>query len=305
MIKKINWFKVLLYCSLIFLVISLYRANYLSIPQIYSYPYLGASLLFLFLGMIVMTNNWQDVLNKVFKFRVSFADSYVSNGLSVFAKYIPGKVMVIMGRALYISKKCEIELKQTTLASFQTQIITLWVGFIFGLSILFRIEVKPIYWILALLFILAFSLFLFSKKFNRIFSETVFKIVKKRIDFPVLKAKDFLVILPSFILNWFFWSLGFYLFTQALTPLTVSPFAGLSFALAATFAIISIIAPGGLGVREGILVLCLISFGLETTEASTISVASRLWFLGGEIFIFVSSLIIQFFNKDKKIELKN
>jgi len=46
------------------------------------------------------------------------------------------------------------------------------------------------------------------------------------------------------------------------------------------------IAPGGLGVREGVMVGYLTLAGLPIAEAVTIAGASRLWFLVGEAFIF-------------------
>ena len=56
--------------------------------------------------------------------------------------------------------------------------------------------------------------------------------------------------------------------------------------------IVTIDPAGGIGVREGLIASCLVMTGLSVTEAATISVASRLWFLIGEIFIFISGWIV-------------
>ncbi len=66
---------------------------------------------------------------------------------------------------------------------------------------------------------------------------------------------------------------------------------GLVFPLSGTLGILAGFAPGGIGVREGLMVSCLVLAGFEITEAATISIASRLWFLIGESFIFAIGLI--------------
>jgi uncharacterized membrane protein YbhN (UPF0104 family) len=67
----------------------------------------------------------------------------------------------------------------------------------------------------------------------------------------------------------------------------VSPADGLAFPLAATLGIIAVIAPGGLGAREGVLVAYLVLAGQSVADATTVAVAARLWFLAGELALFV------------------
>ncbi|MEX0928342.1 MAG: hypothetical protein WD266_08950 [Balneolales bacterium] len=98
------------------------------------------------------------------------------------------------------------------------------------------------------------------------------------------------------------WSAGFYFLILSLTDSPVSPTAGLSFALATNIGIIAIFAPGGLGVREAVIVGYLNYIGLSLAEATTISIASRLWFLAGEVFLFVTGFLCHEFRKDKPRE---
>lgn len=293
---KINWHKIVLYISLLFLLLALYRANYLTIPTFNSYSKLILSFILLFLGFVLSSNNWKDILEHSFNKKIQYKDAIVSNGLSIFTKYIPGKVMVILGRALFISNKYNISLKTTSLASLQTQVLMLWLGFLISFFLFFYIDLNIAYKLSAIVFLLMFSLFLFYDRVNKLISKLVFKISKKEINIPVIGFNKLFKILPSFILNWTCWSVGFYLFTGSIYQGSLNPMIILSFPLAATFAIIAIIAPGGLGVREGILTFSLIALGLDKTSAITIATASRLWFLLGECFIFVLSLIL---NKKK------
>ena len=59
----------------------------------------------------------------------------------------------------------------------------------------------------------------------------------------------------------------------------------------------AIIVPGGLGVRESILTGYLNLAGLPISEAATISISARLWFLIGEIFFFVTAYVLNSINK--------
>jgi uncharacterized membrane protein YbhN (UPF0104 family) len=56
--------------------------------------------------------------------------------------------------------------------------------------------------------------------------------------------------------------------------------------------ILSFIAPAGIGVREGVLTTLLANKGIPVTDAISVAVFSRLWFLGGESIIFLSALFV-------------
>lgn len=290
--KKVNWFKVILYLSLLFLSISLYHADYFVLPKIHSFSNGCISVFFLLLGFVLMCDNWRVVLKHDDVVQISFKDAIVSNGLSIFAKYIPGKVMVIIGRATYISNKYSISTKKLSFISFKVQIMTLWVGLSIGTLSIMKLNPSIEIISLVVLFILFFTTFLFSKGLKKITVLLVKKLVKRDIDYPLLTAATALKTVPSFIFNWSAWCIAFYFLVDALTVQSVPFLAGTSFALAATLAIVAIIAPGGLGIREGILTALLIGFGIDNKDAVTISVASRLWFLVGEIFIFVLAVIM-------------
>ena len=62
---------------------------------------------------------------------------------------------------------------------------------------------------------------------------------------------------------------------------------GFGFPLAGVLGIMTFISPGGLGTREGVIVAYLTLASIPVVEATTIAVASRLWFLTGEVFIFI------------------
>jgi len=65
-----------------------------------------------------------------------------------------------------------------------------------------------------------------------------------------------------------------------------------AFSLAWTIGFVTPGASGGIGVREGIITAYLVMSGVELELATTISVLSRIWFVLGEIFIFMLALVL-------------
>ncbi len=167
--------------------------------------------------------------------------------------------------------------------------------------LLIFIDMSVFYVVLMLSFLLLFSFFLFWKRFNNFLSYIILKVLKKRISFPCIKTNNIIKLLPSFIVNWTLWTAGFYFFALALSDSEMSLLVGFCFPMAATFAIVAIVSPGGLGVREGILAFSMILLGVSSTDAITISTASRLWFLIGEGFFFLLALILNKGNETKTV----
>ena len=94
-------------------------------------------------------------------------------------------------------------------------------------------------------------------------------------------------VVPYHVGIWLLWSTGFLCLAGALSNVPIPWTLAFAFPLATTIGIVAVIAPGGVGVREGVLVGYLSSQGLPLELATTIAVASRLWFLIGEVGIFV------------------
>jgi len=286
-----NFFNILFYISLIFLGIYLYKFNYFTIPKIYNFNYFAVSTLLLFAGFIVQAYTWKRTL-QLYDIYIVNKLAISSSGLSIFMKYIPGKIMVVLGRAAYVSSKMNVPISKTTTSSFLNQIIILWTGLFLGGIILFTINIPHIWNIISILVFLFLTLILiFNKYFFSILKKLLIKL-GKNLTIEEFKIKDVINICPSSFLNWIFWSIGFYLLIKSAYFGDVSLFLIFAFPLSATLAIIVLFAPGGLGIREGIIVACLVLFNVPLDIATGISVLSRLWFLLGELFIFIFALVL-------------
>ena len=141
--------------------------------------------------------------------------------------------------------------------------------------------------------LIALSIFIFTDFFQKVLEIIIKKLFK--IDFTNKKPYVTFYNLVGFYSTWIIWSFGFYFLEKVLFDKEIVLFTGLAFVLAANIGLIAIIFPGGIGIREGILVAILINFEFTIAEATTISLVSRLWFLSGEVFIFLTSLVIQRF----------
>jgi uncharacterized membrane protein YbhN (UPF0104 family) len=86
------------------------------------------------------------------------------------------------------------------------------------------------------------------------------------------------------LLCWLGYGLAFYLFTRALYPVPLERLPALVgiFAGAWVIGFLSFLAPGGLGVREGILVY-LLGFYLPSHVAIVVTLLSRLWVTAAEL----------------------
>ncbi|HDP54879.1 MAG TPA: hypothetical protein ENN24_04240 [Bacteroidetes bacterium] len=297
MLKKV--FSYLFYASLIFLGYYLYKSDYIAVPKVHSCFYMLLSFLFLLLGFLFQNLNWQRIL-KVFNVNTSLKTASISVGLSVFMKYIPGKVMVVLGRAAYIANKKGVPILYASTASLFSQTVSLWVGLLLGSIALVNADIDAIWKLLSLILFLGLTVALFLPKIPERAFNILTKLLKKDFKYPKLTQRQILFVLPAYILTWIFWGFGFYFLTLALSSEVSLPIVyGLIFPLAGTLAIVTLFAPGGVGVREGLLVSSMVVYGIPVQQATAIALASRLWFLVGELAAFVAAVILRYKDRER------
>lgn len=290
-------FTVFFYISILFLVAYLYKLDYFVFPKIDSFFYFFLSLVCLFIGFIGLALNWKTSLN-IIEIPITLKTAIVSTGLSTFMKYIPGKVMIILGRAMYVSNKTGANIGMTSSISFFNQLIALWVGVVIGTIVL--INATPnvaLNKIIAFFFSLLTLLILFQKQVFQLVKH-IGLILKKRINLPVIDTKDVFIILPSFLMQWVFWGLGFFFLIKSVylaEPISYKLI--FAFPLTMTLGMAALFAPGGLGVREGFIVGCLTIYNIPIEIATGIAVLSRAWFLIGEMFLFITSVVLKRYDK--------
>jgi glycosyltransferase 2 family protein len=287
--KFLTW---LLYLSLIFLGLALYKADYLTIPTIVSYKNVLISVLLLFCSFIIEAYAWKKNLNTM-GFTATFNDALISMGLFVFGKYMPGKVWGIAGRSGYLAIKNNYPKKDIATVALINQMLSMWVGLWLGLVGLLFVEHLEIYKNISLLLIFFLTAVLFTKTPVKIIVYVYKLILKKKIQLKYISINQIFIICPWYFFRWLVLSLAFYFFVMGLTNTATPFYTAFGFAFAGNLALAVIFFPGGLGVREGLLFGFLLLCGFSIGVATTISITSRLWFLLGEVFIFGYALSLE------------
>ena len=281
-----SYFRWFVLASLLFLGYYLARQGLLQVPDVVSYGSLAASLPLLIAGFVVTSQAWRKLLGRS-GMESGLTECLASMGLSILGKYIPGKLWTLLGRAAYIAQARGHALGPASAVSVHEQVISLWCGLLLGAIGLLLGGGFELYGSFVVAAWLGLSILVFSPWAHRAAERALELVSRRSLALPELNLRTTISVLPWVVGYWLLWSLGFYLFVRGLATSTVEWWAGLAFPLACAFGVIAVIAPGGLGVREGVLAAYLLLAGLSSTEAATIAVASRPWFLCGELQFFV------------------
>ncbi len=284
-------YNVLIYISLIFLCVMLYNADYLIIPKIDSLLLLIISLIFLFSGFIGHAYSWKKILEQA-NFHTGIDTCIASIGLSIFGKYIPGKIWMIIGRSAYISAKGKYDMKELSVLSLDAQLVALLTGLLLGFIGVMYFDGFRLLGMIIISLLIGLCFFIFSPFLHQLILKVHNAILQQKMVLVQLSAKQILKTIPWFAGYWVLWAIGFYFLSASLAISSIPFFSGLGFPLAVTLGIAAFISPGGLGIREGALTGFLILAGLPANESTTIAITSRLWFLIGEFFIFMIGWIL-------------
>ena len=96
-------FDLILYISFLFILYHLYSTDFLKFPKVHNLDFFLASLIFLVIFSFLDSITWYKVLDSN-GFQIDIRDSISSIGLPIFARYIPGKIFMILGPAAYVTK---------------------------------------------------------------------------------------------------------------------------------------------------------------------------------------------------------
>lgn len=281
-----SWHRYLVYLSLVFVGVVLYGFDYLRVPSVASYAILALTFPLQLAGFACLVASWGVLLAKS-GCPVLFGEGLAALGLSILGNYVPGKVWLIVGRAGYVAVRRGYPLAKVSVLSLHAQLVSLWAGLLLGGLGAFVVGGVVIWGPLILLLWLALTLTIFSRRVHALVARAIGKVIRRHLSIPLLSLASTGRAIVWALLTWVCWSVAFYLFLLSLGLTGVSPADGLAFPLAATLGIIAVIAPGGLGAREGVLVAYLVLAGQSPADATTVAVAARLWFLAGELALFV------------------
>lgn len=261
----------------------------------FDYWLLIISFLLQFLTLFWLVKIWQRMLrhtgSSVSYFKLFKVWFYANLG-----KYLPGKVWQFLGM-IYMLEKERVPKKSSFSTGVMAQSFSVISGlfisvFFLGTDLYHRFfSRKPGLMIGLAIFSLGILVLLcYPKVLERILNLGL-RIVKKEKITLDLKGKDVIIYLLSYSLSWLLFGLAFLIFVKSMTQTDFKMYPTLTgaYAFSLNIGFLAIFTPGGIGVREGILVFLLSSF-FPLPVSTLISLLSRLWMTVGEVLCFLIAI---------------
>ncbi len=204
--------------------------------------------------------------------KTSFRQSMKIKLLADLGRYVPGKVWIVFGR-LSLGKRYGISRKQSFTGFVIETGINVIAAAIVSVLMLYSLQKSLFYYFLFL--IPALLMLLHPRLFERLTNFGLNLLNKGRIKVK-FRFRHLLLLLVYYILLWLVIGLAFLFLIKSIVPVTFSSYFGITAIFAASWVIgfLSIITPGGLGVREASLSFFL-SFYINPALAIVIALVSR------------------------------
>jgi hypothetical protein len=295
-----NVLNVLIFGSVVAFATYLYKEGLLYAPSPRRYDVLLLSFILLVIGQVLGTLSWWRVLQLDFD-GIPRSATLAGTALSNLGKYVPGKFWVVAGRAAYVANSCGESVVRMTTSSTRSQLVTVWVGITFGVmgAIVTRMSGETI----ALL--CAMSAVLFLVIISGLLEWSGWKVhgLFRRETRPVqqLHVRNMVAVLPYFLPGPLFRMLGFWLLATSL--IDIAPWQIMfAYPLATALGMVAIFAPGGIGVREAVLVGAMVKLGIPLPDATTVAVTARVWAAAGDIVLFGIGLLADHSSRRRKTQ---
>jgi len=167
--NAISWIlKGLFLNSLLFIILYLIKLEWLEIPVIYSLSSLIISILLLLFGFMLDASAWLVMIRAGIS-SISFRDAIISSGKYIFAKYIPGKFWIILGKAGYLKEKYGNSLIILSSYSIIYQVLGIITAILLSLGVTSVINRTLFYTLLAIIIISILFCFSFRNSLCRLY----------------------------------------------------------------------------------------------------------------------------------------
>jgi uncharacterized membrane protein YbhN (UPF0104 family) len=281
--------KVLQYLILAVIAFFLGRALYGNWEEVrtyqwsFDYPLLALSLGIMLASLSLYAWQWKFSLQKL-RAAIGFLKVLRIYFVANLGRYIPGKVWQFMGW-FYLLEQEGVSPVQTLTSMAVNQVLQNMTGLALAFVVLagFR-TVELSERLLPFLVLIPLGLIVVQPSVLEMLLNGALRLFKRGPVTIELSLWDLARFTAVHLLIWLGYGLAFYLFTRALYPVPLERLLALVaiFAGAWVLGFLSFLAPGGLGVREGILVY-LLGFYLPSHVAIVVSLLSRLWATAAEL----------------------
>ncbi len=253
---------------------------------------LVVSFVFLSITFLIFVQGWRSIISALGQ-NIAFKRAFWIMSSSQLAKYVPGGIWFALGR-VYLGKTEKLKGEFIALSVVIETGLTFLVGillFFFALGLSNRGIIVNFLFIIPIFFL--FLLALYPPILNKIMNIGLRFMKRPAIELKISYLH--LLKLSMFFLGlWVAQIIGYYFLVDSIMPI---PFYRI-FSLAAAYTLswmagfIVVIAPGGLGVREGMMSI-LLSPILPMPLAIAVSFISRIWMTVFEIVVFFVGLLVK------------
>ena len=291
-----NIVKFILVSTIFFFIL---RVLYQNWNQLLEYEFffnsylLVASLLMLIVHYFILSFVWHVLTDKM-HVHINYISSVKNWFYSQLWKYIPGRFGIMLGRA-YLYQKGGVSIKGVSFAVLVEAVMSLIAACVIFLFSFFLVDELRgdtaisgnVIFIVSSITIVGWMVFLQPDIFQKVVNYALDLMKKERITVE-WSYLDSIIIFCCYLLNWLVLGGAFYLFVNSFTPVPMNELFFLtgSLAFASVVSFISLFAPAGIGVREGILFIFL-SRIMPESIAVILSIASRMWHIVTEIGVVV------------------
>ena len=226
---------------------------------------------------------------------VSFLSSWILFQLSELGRYLPGKVGQFVGIAA-LCRSLEISRDEAIASTLLQLMFQCLLGVFIGVPVLlspaareFLQKMRTNLWHNSFRSIALFALFVglgavfFILLRKHLFSQK--EHLQKAIR-SIFSFKKLFRLIAIYLLLWAFLGIGFFLFVKSIYPIQIDqlPIILSVYPFAWSIGFLSLITPGGLGVREGVLSMFLTPY-LPPGIATLVALLSRLWVMNIEVIL--------------------
>jgi uncharacterized membrane protein YbhN (UPF0104 family) len=258
----------------------------------FNYPLLALSFGLQITALAWLVGVWGRVLGHTGS-SISYLKLFKVWFFSNLGRYLPGKVWQFLGMVYMLEKRGVPPRK-----SFSTAILAQSFSVISGLLIAFLFlgvnlysqffARSPLLVVVMVVFGLFVLVIVFHPRLlNRIINWGLGILKREKISLDIT-SKDVIIYILAYSVSWLLFGLAFLVFIKAMAEASFGMYPSLTgaFAFAFNIGFLALFVPGGIGVREGILVL-LLSTLFPVPVATLISLLARLWVTVAELLCFL------------------
>jgi uncharacterized membrane protein YbhN (UPF0104 family) len=251
--------------------------------------YVIVSFLFLFAYFLLLTQGWSRIVAEL-DGTLPYRKALYIMSTSQIAKYLPGGIWYTLGR-VYLGKTAKIREEIGLLSViFETFLLMLTDLVIFLVAINFLGSKTVLSPMLSVIFIVIILVLLYPPLLNALLNIALKLLRRPRVTLKV-KYINILKLSAYFFAVWICQIAGFYALINSIYPLTPAqiPSITAAYTLSWITGFIVLFAPGGLGVREGMMSILLAPV-LPSPLAIVISFITRIWITFFELVMFFIGL---------------